>query len=145
MSRTKQISIAAVALLFAGTVAFAAVNFIKCSKSKQGNNEVVSFKIAGLGNDVTCVTTTADATAVYACINGGEKNPKAANKRTINATVTATDCFTPHNGQITGSLTLTPPGPGDFACPPGQTLTLWSVSYSNVSVNDTTHNISCTP
>src|SRR5256885_5168078 len=146
MSKSKRVAIGAVVCLFATSVALAAsAHFIKCSKSAQGNNLVVSFKEAGLGNEVTCISVSATATSNYACINGGGKNPSAANKRAVVAIVTATDCFTPHNGQITGSLTLTPPGPGDFSCPPGQTLVLQSVSYANVSVNDTTHNVTCTP
>jgi hypothetical protein len=146
MLRSKRTIFMLVITLFAVSVALASsAHFNNCGKSAQGNNEVVSFKEVGLGSDVTCITVSADATAVYACINGGGKNPSAANKRTVNAQVTATDCFTPHNGQITGSLTLTPPGPGNFSCPSGQTLRLESVSYSNVSVNDTTHNETCTP
>jgi hypothetical protein len=138
--------IAVVVCLFVATVALAAsAHFIKCSKSQQGNNLVVSFKEAGLGNELTCITVSADATANYACFNNGGQNPSAENKRTVSARRTATDCFTPHNGSISGSLTLTPPGPGDFRCPPGQKLVLVSVSYSNVRVNDTTHGVSCTP
>jgi hypothetical protein len=145
MSVKKPILIAVVVCLFVATVALAAVHFISCSKSAQGNNLVVSFKEAGLGNDVTCIEITADASANYACYNGGGKNPSAANKRTVSAHLVETGCFTPHNGQITGSLTLTPPGPGDFSCPPGQRLRLDSVSYTNVLVRDTTHNKTCTP
>jgi hypothetical protein len=146
MNRSKKAAIAAAVCLFAVTVALAASpHFINCSKSTQGNNLTASFKIAGLGNEVTCVSVTGDASAEYWCINGGGKNPSAANKRTVNAQVVASDCFTPHNGTISGSLTLTPPGPGDFSCPPGQTLRLISVTYSNVKVVDTTHNITCTP
>jgi hypothetical protein len=146
MSKSKKLVMVLVLFVFAVTIAIASsAHFNKCSKSQQGNNLVVSFKETGLGNDQTCITVSADASAVYACINGGDKNPSAANKRTINATRTATDCFTPHNGGISGSLTITPPGPGGFSCPPGQTLRLESVSYSNVQVVDTTHNVTCTP
>jgi hypothetical protein len=147
MSKSKRLAIAAVAVVFTASLALAAsAHFINCSKSaQQGTSQTVSFKIAGLGNELTCVTVSANATAVFACFNGGNKNPSAANKRTVNATVVATDCFTPHNGSISGSLTLSPPGPGDFSCPPGQRLRLLSVSYSNIKVNDTTHNVSCTP
>ncbi len=144
MSRMK-FSVAAVVLLLATTIALAAAHFISCSKNQQGNNLVVSFKEAGLGNELTCITVSAQATAVYACYNNGGNHPKAANKETVNSEVTATDCFTPRNGQITGSLTLTPPGPGNFSCPSGQTLRLDSVTYSTVKVNDTTHDLSCSP
>src|SRR4051812_20851950 len=99
MTRSKTTMLVAAVCLFAVTVVLAASpHFINCSKSAQGNNLNVSFKIAGLGNEVTCVTATATASAEYWCINGGGKNPSAANKRTINAQVTQTDCFTPHNG-----------------------------------------------
>jgi hypothetical protein len=148
MSRNRKIAIAAVIALFVTTIALAAsAHFINCSKSAQGDNLNVNFKIAGLGNEVTCVTVRANATATYLCINGGGKNPSAANKRTVSAEVVDTDCFNPRNGQITGSLTLNPPGPGDFSCPPGQRLVLQagSVSYTNVRIVDTTHNVSCTP
>src|SRR5437764_14526211 len=87
MSRMK-ITVAAVALLLAGTVALAAsAHFLKCSKSQQGNNLVVSFKEAGLGNERTCITVSAQATAVYACFNNGGKHPKAENKETVNSEV----------------------------------------------------------
>ena len=146
MSKTKRGAVIAAVCLFGATVVLAAsAHFITCAKSAQGNNVVVTFKEAGLGNEVTCITVRASATANYACYNGGGKNPSAANKRSVNAQVVATNCFSPHNGQISGSLTLTPPGPGDFSCPPGQRLRLDSVSYTNVSVQDTTHNKSCSP
>jgi hypothetical protein len=148
MSRNKKLTIGGVAALFITSVVLAAsAHFINCSSTAKGDNLDVSFKIAGLGNEVTCVTVTADASATYLCINGGNKNPSAANKRTVSEQRTATDCFTPHNGQITGTLTLTAPGPGDFTCPPGQRLVLQagSVSYANVKVVDTTHNVTCTP
>jgi hypothetical protein len=144
MNRTKKFAAIAVVCVFVATIAIASsAHFNKCSSSQQGNNLVVSFKEVGLGNDRTCITVSADVQANYACYNNGEKNPKAANKRSINAKRTETDCFTPHNGTISGSLTITPPGPGDFSCPPGQTLRLVSVSFSNVTVLDTTHNVSC--
>ncbi|WP_143669980.1 hypothetical protein [Streptomyces sp. Ag109_G2-15] len=40
------------------------------------------------------------------------------------------------NGQTTGSLTLSPPGPGSFSCPSGQTRFLQSVKYENTIVTD---------
>jgi hypothetical protein len=146
MSRTKLTAIGAVVIVFCATIAVAAsAHFINCSKSSQGTSVTVSFKIAGLGNETTCVTVSADARAEFACFNNGGKNPSAENKRTVNAQVVKSDCFTPHNGSISGSLTINAPGPGDFSCPPGQKLRLLSVTYSNVKVTDTTHNVTCTP
>jgi len=42
---------------------------------------------------------------------------------------------------VTASLTLSP-RPSDISCPPGQSLELASVSYINVTLTDTTNNIS---
>jgi hypothetical protein len=40
----------------------------------------------------------------------------------------------------TSSLTVSPP-PSDISCPPGQSLELASVSYTNVIITDTTNNV----
>jgi hypothetical protein len=105
----------------------------------------VDFKIAGLGDTVTTtVTASADAKVIYACRNRGQKCPNAANKQEVNDRVTAEGQFTSgKNGQITNSLTLTPP-PATLDCPGGQELVLVHVTYSNVLVEaaDATEDIS---
>jgi len=105
---------------------------------------VVQFKEAGLGDNQNInYVASADATAGYACINGGGKHPKATNKATVSGPVSAQGTFSSgKNGQISDSLTLHAPGPGSFSCPPGQQLVLASVSYSNVAIKDTTNNVS---
>jgi hypothetical protein len=97
---------------------------------------VVTFKEAGLGNAVTSevITAQASASAVYECINGGDKHPKASNKETVNSEVSASGEFPVRNGSVSGSLTISPPGPGSFSCPAGQSLVFVSVTYTNVSV-----------
>jgi hypothetical protein len=104
----------------------------------------VSFKEAGLGtNQLITYTATADATAVYVCVNRGGGNPSASNKTTVSGPVSATGTFSSgKNGQVTASLTLSPPSAGDFSCPPGQSLAVASVSYTNVTITDTTNNVS---
>jgi hypothetical protein len=128
-------------MLLAPTLASAQnPHFVNPSASQSGNNLVCRFKEAGLGSgqEVT-ITCSADATAEYQCINKGGKNPSAANKRTINEEVSESGDFTAtKSGQVTGSLTIEPPGPGDFSCPPGQSLTLASVTYDNVVLTDET-------
>ena len=109
------------------------------SASASVNNQgalVCSFKEAGLGTTVstTHITCSADATAVYACINGGGNHPKATNKETVSGPVSGGGAFPVRNGQTTGSLTVAPPGPGDFSCPGGQRLVLASVSYTNIAL-----------
>ena len=46
------------------------------------------------------------------------------------------------NGQVTAKLTLSPPSAGAFSCPPGQKLEVAFVTYSNVTITDTTNGVS---
>jgi hypothetical protein len=110
-------------------------HFIKASASVDNSgNLVCSFKEAGLGNTVPteAVTCSADASAVYACINGGGNHPKAANKETVSGPVSGGGVFPVRNGSTTGSITVAPPSQGDFSCPNGQKLVLAEVSYTNI-------------
>ena len=97
----------------------------------------VSFKEVGLGNTATTeeVTLTVDlARAEYQCWNNGGNHPKAGNKETVSTSLTESGTFPVRNGQTTGTISAGPPGPGDFSCPPGQTLYLMSVTYSGITV-----------
>ena len=85
---------------------------------------------------------TADATATYACINGGGNHPKAANKETINGDVSGGGSFQSKNGRVRASITAGPLSAGSFSCPGGQRLVLASVSYSNIVLTDTTNGVS---
>jgi hypothetical protein len=144
--------IAVVALVF---VAFALIaqqafaqneHFIRASGSLNANGSLtVSFKEAGLGtNQLIDYELTADATATYVCVNRGGGNPSAQNKTTVAGPVIATGSFeSGKNGQVTASLTVNPP-PSDISCPPGQSLELASVSYTNIVLTDTTNDVSIT-
>jgi hypothetical protein len=103
---------------------------------------VVSWDERGLGNENIDYTLTADASAVFACINGGGNHPQAANKETVNTEVSASGSFEPKNGRIVASLTAGPPSAGGFTCPSGQRLVLASVSYTNIVLTDTTNGVS---
>jgi len=102
---------------------------------------VVSFKEAGLGNNVTInYTASGGGSATYACINGGGNHPSASNKVTNQGPVSASGAFNSgKNGSITASLTLEEVGAGTFSCPGGQSLVLGSVSYSGVTLTDDTN------
>src|SRR5262245_34152793 len=135
------------AMFFAGGVTQAtSPHFIKVSASLVGNEVVVSWKEAGLGDNQNIdYVASADATATFHCVNGGGNCPSADNKVTVSGPVTAEGTFASgKNGSITASLTLVPPGPGNFSCPGGQTLTLAEVSYSNIKITDKTNNITLT-
>jgi hypothetical protein len=129
------------ALTFGVGVALAGANF----KSATGtvNNAgalVVSFDESGLGNENVNYTLTGDATALYACINGGGKNPSAANKQAFNGSVSTGASFEPKNGRVQGDITVGPLTAPAFTCPSGQTRVLAHVSYTNVVLTDTTNN-----
>jgi hypothetical protein len=102
---------------------------------------VVSFDERGLGNENVDYTLTAQADATWACINGGGKNPSAANKRTVSDEVSTGGSFEPRNGRIAGSLSVGPPGPGTFSCPGGQRLRLLSVTYTDIVLTDVTNDV----
>ena len=105
------------------------------SINSSGALVATGFKEAGLGSTTTTekITLSADATAVYACINGGGKHPSATNKETVSGPVSAAGNFPVRNGQTTGgSIAAGPPSAGTFSCPSGQTLVLAFVSYTSV-------------
>jgi hypothetical protein len=141
--------IAVVALVF---VAFALIaqqalavspHFISASATLNANGTLtVSFKEAGLGtNQLITYTASADATATYVCVNKGGGNPSASNKTTVAGPVSQTGTFNSgKNGNVTASLTVSPP-PSDISCPPGQSLQLASVTYTNVAITDTTNGV----
>lgn len=144
--RTATVLAAVVSMLaLAGTAAAASPHFIRASATgpNAAGQLVVSFKEAGLGdNQLITYVASADATATYACINGGGRHPQATNKETVAGPVTASGTFNSgKNGSISQTLTLNPPGPGDFTCPPGQRRVLADVSYTNVAVTDTTNDV----
>ena len=102
---------------------------------------VVKFDEAGLGNGNIDYTLTADAVANYGCINGGGNHPRASNKQTLNTSVTTSGSFESRNGRVQATLSTGPLSAGSFSCPAGQTLVLADVTYTNVTLTDTTNNV----
>jgi hypothetical protein len=145
--RIAVVALAFMAVTLIAQQAFAqAPHFIRASGSLEANGALtVSFKEAGLGtNQLIDYELTADATATYVCVNRGGGNPSASNKTTVAGPVSATGTFSSgKNGQVTASLTAQPP-PSDISCPPGQSLELAQVSYTNIVLTDTTNNVSIT-
>lgn len=132
-----------VAVLSLGTYAVMAdsPHFISGVANLDGaGNLTASFKEVGLGTTFTTehIVLSANESAVYACINGGDNHPQAANKITVQSLVNANGDFPVRNGETTGSLTLPILGSGTFACPSGQSLVLVSVSYTSVLIHDDT-------
>ena len=128
-------------------IAFAASpHFINAADSINfdNGNLTCSWKEAGLGNNQNVTySCSATADAVYVCVNRGNANPSASNKTDVSDDVSAEGTFNSgKNGQITASLVVNPPDAGTFSCPPGQSLELARVSYTNVLLTDTTNGIS---
>jgi hypothetical protein len=148
MSKSLKFTLAAVIAgaltIGAGTTALADGAHFQSAPTGTVNNDgalVVSWDEAGLGNGNVTYSLTADATATYACINGGGNHPKATNKETKSGQVTAGGSFKTKNGRVQGSLTTGPLSAGSFSCPSGQTLVLACVSYTNGVLTDTTNNV----
>jgi hypothetical protein len=95
---------------------------------------------AGLGNGDVNYTLTADFEALFACINGGRRNPSAANKRDEQGDVTGGATLEAKNGRARGFISAGPPSSVGFECPPGQTEAFIAVEYSDIVVTDTTSN-----
>ena len=146
MRKITAVLVSAIAVLaVSAPSAFAGnAHFIKnaSSASLSGSNLVCQFKEAGLASgSVETVSCNATESVTYECVNGGGKNPSASNKHTFATTASKSGQFTAdRNGNVVGSLTLSPASAASlgFSCPSGQTVTLVSVSYSNVGVVDST-------
>lgn len=138
------LAVVAAALTVAGT-ALAAPHFASASGAVNSAGAlVVSFDERGLGNENIDYTLTADAEALYACINRGGKNPSAANKQSFEGQVAGGGSFEAKNGRVQASLSVGPLAAPEFTCPGGQSRQLAQVSYSNIVLTDTTNDVSTT-
>ena len=117
-----------------------AAKFHASSGSVNGDGAlVVTWDERGVGSGDIAYTLTADATALYACINGGGKNPSAANKQAFDGSVSAAGSFASKNGRVQGTLISGPLQAPSFTCPNGQRRVLAAVSYTNIVLTDTTN------
>jgi hypothetical protein len=98
----------------------------------------VSGKAAGLGDGPTnAFLTAASVSARYECVNHGGN--VAPGQPVVEQNVTGpVKPITPHNGQITFTVTIPPPSTPSSAteCPSGKwTVRLTSLTYTNVVVH----------
>jgi hypothetical protein len=120
--------------------AVAAVDsFLRFNATGPNNDGTLTtnFKLAGLGGKTTVtLTASADATAVYICLNKGGNFPSDPKKQVLAGPVSASEQLTSDkNGQITASLSLSPPAT-TLECPSGQHPALAYVSYKNVAISE---------
>jgi hypothetical protein len=102
----------------------------------------VTFKEAGLGNTpITYTLTAGTETFTFQCFTRHDNEPQGDPNSVSFSEESVSTTITPHNGQITGSLCLTPQQ-GDAGCQGGGLLLkLTHVLYQNVSFCDVTDNI----
>ncbi|MCH6471857.1 hypothetical protein [Sinomonas terrae] len=120
-------------------------HFVYITPSVSGSNLVVNFKEAGVGAGASVtVSTAATYDFVLGCINGGSNHPKASNKTAFSSSQSASQTFTANaGGNVVANLTLTPPANqlSYLTCPSGQTTTLLSASWTDLSITDATNSI----
>jgi hypothetical protein len=144
MKVIKSLAVAAialvVALVVAGPASAVAAKFHSATGSVANNGAlVVSFDERGLGNETINYLLTADATALYACINGGGKHPQAANKESFEDQVSGGTSADPKNGRVVADITAGPLLAPTFQCPRGQGRVLAAVTYTNIVLTDVTN------
>lgn len=129
-------------ILLLGTAAYAdSPHFISASGviDPATGDYTCSWKEAGLGKtSVTLECASANASSEWQCFTKSGNNPQGQPQAGGVGDIVATGTFTPHNGSITGSLSLTPEVGTAHCQGGGLKLCLTSVSYVDVSINDET-------
>lgn len=134
---------ALLSVLLTASAALAAPHFASATSSVNSDGALaVSFDERGLGNENIDYELSADATALYACINRGGKNPSAANKQSFEGAVSEDASFEAKNGRVIASMTAGPLPAPEFTCPSGQRRVLATVSYTNIVLTDLTNDVS---
>src|SRR6266542_3231920 len=98
---------AALLMLTAAAFATSGAHFFNVGSSvNDAGALVVSYDEAGVGNaTVNYTIDITNASAVYACINGGGNHPKAANKETVSSGLTVGFSRDPVNARVSHALT----------------------------------------
>jgi hypothetical protein len=102
--------VAAALVMVAGVAQADSPHYIKGpTATAEGNSLVVSWKAAGLGNTVTSVDfhLTGTVTTTAQCFTKSG-NPVNGVPKTETNNVNATGTFPVRNGQVTGSITISP-------------------------------------
>jgi hypothetical protein len=127
-------------LVVIGTASAANPHFTRGPTAALVNgNAQVSWKEAGLGtNQLIEYDASAHADVLYQCVTNSHRCPAASNKQQLTQNVHAYGAFSSgKNGQITASLTITPPD-STLSCPQGQSRQMVSASYTGIRLDDLT-------
>lgn len=137
----------AVAIMVCSTFATAAwadsAHFVKGPTASLDNEGayVVSFKEAGLGNTPITYVLTADANFTFQCYTKSNNAPQGDPNHISISNLSTFETLTPRNGQITGSIQLSPEQDGAHCQGKGLKLCLNAVSYTDVFFQDSTNNV----
>lgn len=124
------------ALAFAGSAHF--VKGPTASISSVGDY-IVSFKEAGLGNTpITYSLTAEEVIYTFQCYNPAGNTPVGEPNGVKSSDVSTFTTITPRNGQITGSVTLSPTDEGASCQGNAMKLCMTAASYSGVQFKDET-------
>lgn len=137
----KQVSIAALLAITSFSASAASPHFIKGPTATGINNDgdyVVTFKEAGLGNTPITYSLTADENFTFQCFNPANNTPQGDPNGVSISDASTFVTIQPRNGQITGSISLTPETDGANCQGKAMKLCLVAVSYTNVVFNETT-------
>jgi len=138
-------------LVLVGLVMADSAHFLKATGTVDSTtgDYIASFKEAGLGT--TPISYSLVATPVsftFQCYNNGNNTPQGAPNNVSFSDESSFVTITPRNGQITGSVTLTPELGGASCQGNGLTLFLVEVNYGTpggtVTLTDTVNNVSIT-
>jgi hypothetical protein len=107
----------------------------------------VKFKEAGLGSNQLIRYDFAGAfDANYGCVNRGGNHPSASNKEFLADNFDVSGTFSSgKNGTISQTLSFTPPDPNTvLSCPGNQVAVLADITYTNLTLTDSTNNVAAT-
>ena len=145
----KQLSILTLTMIalssfMATTVRAGSAHFIKgpTATLTSDGDYCVSFKEAGLGNTPITYTLTAGTEQfTFQCFTRKGNTPQGDPNGVSFSDVSTSTSITPRNGQITGSLCLTPEQDGASCQGGGLVLKLLAVLYQDVTFCDATNNV----
>ena len=140
-ARVGGVSLAAVLLLGPGVAWADSPHFIKATGTIDPTtfDYTATWKEAGLGSTpVTYELVATKSSSTWQCFTKSNNKPQGSPQAGGAGEIVSTVTFTPHNGSITGSASLTPEV-GTASCQGGGLkLCLTAVSYDGVSITDTT-------
>jgi hypothetical protein len=118
-------------------------HFIRATGSLDSSGDyVANFKEAGLGNTpITYELSAVTENFTYQCFTKSSNTPQGAPNSVSFSNDASFTTITPRNGQITGSVSLTPQRDSASCQGQGLVLKLIAVDYEGVTLCDTTNNV----